>query len=73
MPRMWVRCTENSTEICVPTIDVNSAVYVAKQSPAMRDTEYKTVKDESVASYVVNHTWKCVAARGENWWLDVRS
>ena len=61
-----MRCTENSTEICVPTVDVNSAVYVAKQSPAMCDTEYKTVKGESVTSYVINHTWKCVAARGEN-------
>lgn len=68
-----MRCTENSTEICVPTVDVNSAVYVAKQSPAMRDTEYKTVKDESVTSYVINHTWKCVAARRENSQLDIRS
>lgn len=68
-----MRCTENSTQICVPTIDVNSAVYVAKQSPAMRDTEYKTVKDESVTSYVINHTWKCVAARRENSQLDIRS
>ena len=68
-----MRSTENSTEICVPTIDVTSAVYVAKQSPAMRDTEYKTVKDESVTSYVINHTWKCVAARGENSQLDIQS
>lgn len=68
-----MRCTENSTEICVPTIDVNSAVYVAKQSPAMRDTDYKTVKDESLTSYVINHTWKCVGARGENSQLDIQS